>query len=98
MQKVTNYIEWKALSKDAQDKEYGTWNVYIGEGDNIINDAIKELKNIYKNIVSSISISKGIYHGGILVINIDVTDKVRVRFPKIFNGFPIMVSKRKHKR
>ena len=90
MQKIQNYIDWKKLDNDEQNREYKSWNVYEGEGNNIIDEAIIELNNIYKKEQNNIRIARGIFHGGILVISIDVKEGSKVKLPKFFNGFPIM--------
>jgi hypothetical protein len=90
MQKVNNYKKWKLLSKESQEKEYNSWDVYNGDGETIILSAIKEMEILYKKGNPDIKINKGIYHGGILVIDVAVEKGNKIRLPKLFNGFPIM--------
>lgn len=92
MQKVKSYSEWKSLPKDAQEQEYKSWDVYKGEGQDIILAAIKEMEAMYKKENPGLKISKGIYHGGILVIDIVVKKNSKIRLPRFFNGFPVMKS------
>jgi len=90
MQRIKTYKHWSILSDREKDVEYNSWNVYEGEGQNILEEVIKHFKEKYKHHKDILEIDKGLYHGGLLIISATIRKSKKPRLPKSFEGFPVM--------
>lgn len=92
MQRIKDYKIWSNLSEEEKQAEILNWNVYLGEGKDILHASIKELYGKYKSNNGIIKITNGIYHGGIWVICITIKRGRKIKIPSEYNGFLIMKS------
>ena len=95
MQKITDYQKWVGLAEREKEKELFNWNIYAGEGKDILYAAIRNLHSRYKNEKEVIKITDGVYHGGIWVICIIIKKGSKVKIPSKYEGFLIMKSHEK---
>ena len=92
MQKIFDLKSWRDLSDKEKEAELMIWDVYAGEGKDILAAIIKELKCVYEQEKGIISIFDGLYHGGILVICVDLKKGSKVEIPSKYQGFHVMKS------
>ena len=90
MQKIKTYKQWVTLSEQKQKEEYDSWNVYEGEGENILIEVFKNFKENYTQKKGVEEVSCGLYHGGMWIIEVSVKKGAILRIPKNFQGIPIM--------
>jgi len=85
--------QWFDLSDEKKALISSEWNVYKGDGSEIIKAVHSRFEREFRNNSDIKTINFGVYHGGNWVIGVTVkwSGKDRIKLPKVYYGFVIQI-------